>query len=83
MVNCHKTGDMNEVKRFEFYDVFGQNADGSLSPKRQINLNGISFGPGVAFSRGVIFGGVDIFQFLGRPIAALEENGVLIIKGYY
>jgi len=70
-------------RRFAFLDVFQRNPDGSLTPRRIINVNGITFGPGVAFGRGVSFGGVDFFNFQNYDIAADEENGVLVIKGFY
>lgn len=72
-----------DVKRYGFYEIFRQNPDGSLTPKRPIFINGISFGPGVSFTRGVLFGGVNIFNFLGKDIAGLEDSGMLKIQGYY
>jgi len=48
------------MKRFKFYDLFHELPNGSLTPKREIIINGISFGPGVLFTRGVSFGGVSI-----------------------
>ena len=71
------------LQRLRFYDVFNKNPDGSLIPKRVINVNGIIFGPGVAFRQGVSFGGVDFFQYQMYDIAAEESNGVFIIKGFY
>jgi hypothetical protein len=74
---------MANEKRYNFFEVFKLNSDGSLTPARPIQLGGVRLGPGVAFSRGVVFSGTDIFQFYGRDISAVEENGVLIIMGYY
>jgi len=68
---------------FRFYDVFRMNSDGSLSPLRIINVNGIVIGPGVAFGPGVNVGGVDFFRYQDFDIAAEVENGILIIKGFY
>jgi len=68
---------------FRFYEVFRMNSDQSLSPLRTINVNGVIFGPGVAFGPGVNVGGVDFYKFLGFDIAAEEEEGILIIKGFY
>lgn len=73
----------DNLQRFGFFEVFQQNPDGSLTPKISLHLNGITFGPGVSFSRGVVFGGIDFFQFFGKPIAGTMENGVLIVKGFY
>lgn len=71
------------MKRYKFLDVFQENPDGSISPKRMINVNGITFGPGVSFGQGVSFGGVDFYQYKYLDIAAEEQNGVLIVKGFY
>ncbi len=70
-------------RKYSFFEVFGKNADGSLTPRRVINVNGITFGPGVVFGPGVSFGGVDFFQFQNHDIAADEDNGVLIIRGFF
>jgi len=69
--------------KYSFSDVFQRNNDGSLTPRRIINVNGITFGPGVLFGPGVSFGGVDFFRFQDHDIAADEENGILIIRGFY
>jgi len=71
------------VQRFKFLDIFHMNPDGSLSPKRVINVNGIVFGPGVSFNAGVSFGGVDFHNYKFLDIAAEEASGVLVIKGFY
>ena len=71
------------IKRIPFFDIFRMNADGSLTPLRTINVNDVVFGTGVAFGPGVRIGGVDFFRFLGFDIAAREENGILILKGFY
>lgn len=70
--------------RYKFWELFQQNSDGSLSPKFIIRINGITFGPGVSFSQGVSFGGVNLFQFIGLDIA-VEKNpdGAFEVKGFY
>ena len=69
--------------KFKFLDVFQENSDGSLTPKRQIFVNGISFDPGVTFQKGVAFGGIDFHLYKYWDISGREENGVLIIEGFY
>lgn len=72
------------TKKFKFLDIFQINSDGSLSPKKVIEVNGITFGPGVAFGTGVSFGGVDFHNYKFMDIAAEERNdGVIVIKGFY
>jgi hypothetical protein len=45
---------------------FTRNPNGSWSALKPITLNGISFGPGVAFTAGVSFGGVDLASILNQ-----------------
>ena len=71
------------MNRYRFLDIFQENPNGSLSPRVRININGVEFGPGVTFSQGVSFGGVDIYQYRNLDIAAEEQNGVLVIRGFY
>lgn len=71
------------MNRYKFLDIFQENPDGSLSPRVRINVNGVEFGPGVSFSRGVSFSGVDFYQYRNLDIAAEEQNGVFLIKGFY
>lgn len=74
---------MNNFTRYNFFDVFQENPDGSLSPTRTIIVNGISFNPGVSFGQGVSFGGVDFHDYKYHGIAGEERDGVLIIRGFY
>ena len=69
--------------KYTFYEVFQKNPDGSLTPRRTIHINGVTFGYGVTFNKGVAFGGVDFFNFEGGDIEANEENGILNILGFY
>lgn len=71
------------LRRYKFLDVFQENPDGSLTPRMRINVNGIEFGPGVSFGSGVVFGGVNFHQYKYLDIAAEEQNGVLVVKGFY
>jgi hypothetical protein len=69
--------------KIKFLEVFKENNDGSLTPQRPIFINGISFGPGVTFQKGVAFGGVDFHLYKYWDIEAEDNNGVLDIKGFY
>ncbi|MBU0578223.1 hypothetical protein KJ742_06435 [Patescibacteria group bacterium] len=71
------------MQRYNFNDIFRENADGTLTPKRTIQLGAATLGSSVTFGQGVSFGGVNIFQFKGADIAGEEDSGVLVIKGFY
>jgi hypothetical protein len=69
--------------RINFNAVFNQNLDGSLEPKQRIRVGGVEFGPGVKFTRGVAFSGVDFGQFIGHDLEVETEGDILIIKEIY
>ena len=69
--------------RFKFLNVFQENSDGSLTPKKPLFINGISFNSGVTFQKGVAFGGIDFHLYKYWDIEAEEKEGVLDIKGFY
>ena len=71
------------MARITFNSVFTQYPDGTLEPNRRVRVGGVDFGPGVRFSKGVAFAGIDFTLFIGRDFDAQEENGVLIISGIY
>lgn len=71
------------MKPYSFEEIFQKNPDGSLTPKRPLHINGVTFGYGIQFKKGVAFGGVDFFNFLGKKIAAEEIDGIINIKGFY
>ncbi|MFK2295088.1 hypothetical protein ACIXMS_09670 [Bacteroides fragilis] len=57
--------------------------NGTISPKVSIFINGITMTPGVSFSGGVSFGGVDLSQFVGKDLEVENHNGIYEIKGFY
>jgi hypothetical protein len=71
------------IQKHKFFDIFRQNPDGSLTPKKVIQVGAVTFGPGIYFGRGVNFGGIDFFQYLNNEVATEEKDGILIIKGFY
>jgi len=66
-----------------FYQIFRVNTDGSIEPLRPVRIGGVQMGPGVKFGRGVSFGGIDLFSFVGRNFRVEEQNGLLIITGIF
>ncbi|MDP2864179.1 MAG: hypothetical protein Q8N73_00765 [bacterium] len=69
--------------RISFDNVFIQHPNRTLEPRQRIRVGGVEFGPGVIFSRGVAFGGIDFFQFIGHDLEVETDGEVLIIKGIY
>ncbi len=71
------------LQQYPFFDVFNENPDGTLSPKRPINVSGITLAADVSLSPGVEVGGIDFHKFKNFPIAADEQGGILLIRGFY
>jgi len=71
------------MARVNFDTIFVQHPDNSLEPRQRIRVGGVTFGPGVRFSRGVAFGGVDFAQFIGQDLEIETDNDTSVIKGIY
>lgn len=71
------------MARTNFFAVFRVYPDQSIEPTRRIRIGGIEFGPGVRFSKGVSFSGIDLTQFIGRDFETEEEGDLLVLKGIY
>jgi hypothetical protein len=69
--------------RVSFSTIFTQHPDGSLEPRQRIRVGGVALGPGVRFSRGAVFGGIDFHQFIGHDFEVETDGDVTVIKGIY
>lgn len=69
--------------RVSFNEVFQTNPDGSISPRSVVCVGGVTMSPGVAFTQGVSFGGLDLASLGGRDLEIEQEPGRIIIKGHY
>ncbi len=70
-------------QRLNFFTIFRQHEDGSIEPIRSVRIGGVQMSPGVRFGQGVSFGGINLFDFIGKDFSAVEESGVLILTGIY
>ncbi|MFA5248166.1 MAG: hypothetical protein WC415_02900 [Patescibacteria group bacterium] len=71
------------MAKIKFNSIFNLYADGTIEPRQQIMVRGVVFGPGVRFSKGVAFAGIDFSLFINHDIEADNEGGMVIIKGIY
>ena len=69
--------------RVSFHHVFQVNADGSVSPLMAVHVNGVTMRPGVSFSTGVSFGGLDIAAIRGKDLKVEQQGNTVVIKGFY
>lgn len=71
------------MTRMSFDSLFIEHPDGSIEPRRRIRVGGVDFGPGVRFSKGAVFAGIDFTLFRKHDFDVEEQQGVAIIKAIY
>lgn len=64
-----------------FYEVFQVDANGSVSPRIPVEINGVTMTPGVSFTEGVSFGGFDIAAMKGKEFIIERRGNLVVIKG--
>ncbi len=75
-----------EVSRYSFYQVFTYNQiTGSIFPKVNVRINGVGFTNNVIVPKGPTFGGLDLYQYMGRDMAGIWNDQLkeLVIVGFY
>jgi hypothetical protein len=71
------------MARMNFDVLFNTHTNGQIEPRQRIRIGGVTFGPGVQFSNGVFFSGVDLTQFRGRDFEVETDGDTLVIKSVY
>lgn len=67
-----------------FSEIFANNADGSYTPKGTIRIGDITMKPGIAYTSGVKFSGVDITHYVGKLLEVRQHpDGSVEIIGVY
>lgn len=68
-----------------FNSIFIIHPDGSIEPRQRVRVGGVEFGPGVKFSQGVAFAGIDFFapQIFNHNLEIKTDNDVIVILGVY
>ena len=69
--------------RVPFSEIFQVNPNGSISPKTKIIIGGVTMAPGVSFTKGVSFSGVDIASHAGHDLEIERQENAVIIKAIY
>jgi len=69
--------------RVPFSQVFAQNPDGTVTPRTQVSVGGVTMGPGVTFTRGVVFSGIDIASMAGHDLDVEYQGQVVVVKGVF
>ena len=71
------------MARIKFDAIFLKHNDGSLEPKAKLRVGGVVITPGVKFTRGVAFSGIDFTQFIDHDLEVETDGDTFVIKGIY
>lgn len=74
------------IKRYRFDVIFYYNSLlGIITPKYNVVINGVPFNKGVSIYRSTSFGGLNLFNYIGKDIAGTWNAGTrtLTILGFY
>ena len=73
------------MARVTFDSIFIRHQDGSLEPQQRIRVGGIEFGPGVKFTNGAAFGGINFFdpQIFNHDLEITTNENVVVINGIF
>lgn len=70
--------------RVRFDEVFHSKPDGSFTPRVPVKIGGVTMGPGVSFTPGVSFSGVDIAKYAGHDLDVEKlPDGTIEIIGIF
>ena len=64
-----------------FSELFTANADGSVSPKVQVEVNGTTLAPGSVCKKGTLYGGLDLAAMNGKKVLTTHKDKVVVLKG--
>ncbi|MCW3558904.1 hypothetical protein K6Y77_38615, partial [Burkholderia cenocepacia] len=78
------TPDAERLIRARFDELFAVDANGNLTPKVPVEVNGTQLTPGVTFGGGVQFGNFAFSQAAGHDfgVRRLQSGFVQIVKLY-
>lgn len=68
--------------RVRFNEIFNVSPNG-ITPKVQVQIGGITMGPGVTFGHGAVFAGIELAKHTNQDLEVEQQGGVYIIKGVY
>lgn len=74
------------MQRFNFYTIFSVNlVAGIITPQFNVVINNTPFNQGTTITRYTIFGGLNLFNYIGRDIAGIwnQYTRTLTIAGFY
>jgi len=68
------------MQRYEFFAIFGINpGNGDIYPLYNTSVNGSYHAQNVTIARGLGFGGINIYQLVGRAFGGTWDNQARIL----
>jgi hypothetical protein len=64
-----------------FSELFTANPDGSVAPKVQLEVNGVTLSPGTVCSKGTLYGGQDLSAMKGKKLLTTHKGNLVVVKG--
>jgi hypothetical protein len=79
--NKNKNSKMNSMQRYNFYSIFGINPNTrGIYPLYNMFINGQYFPRNISIQRGLSFGGINIYQFIGRDFGGTWNQTTQILN---
>jgi len=64
-----------------FSELFTANPDGSVAPKVQVEVNGVTLSPGSVCSKGTLYGGLELSALQGKKLLTTHKGKLVVVKG--
>ena len=75
-----------QPKRYEFNAIFNYDAaNGVITPRYNVVINGVRFNAGAPITRSTLFAGLNLFNYIGRSMQAIWDpsSAILTIEGFF
>ena len=71
------------MARVNFNSIFNRNENGTIEPRQRTRIGGVVVGPGVFFTPGVSFAGVDFSLYTENDFEIETDGDIIVVKGIY
>ncbi len=71
------------MARIPFNTIFQVHSNGSIEPRQTVRIGGVTMSPGVRFTQGAVFGGIDLARYVGHELEVIYDDGTAVITGIY
>lgn len=71
------------MPRISFDTIFQVYSGKTVEPRQPVRIGGVTLSPGVKFTAGTVFGGIDIARYIGHELEVTYDDGTAVITGIY